>query len=399
MHLSALRVLFLVGLLASVPRATAQAFSPLFSTSTLEDGYAVAQGDLDGDGTPDVVTGAYGVVRVHLNTGQGTLQPGQVIQEADKHATYGLALGDLDGDGDLDLVTADNYDRANRVFRNDGHGRFELSQRTVEHEASTSVALGDLDGDGDLDGVFGNIGHNAVYLNDGRGRMTLKEHLPEQGVTYAVALGDIDRDGDLDLVAGNNGLNRGEANRVYVNDGHGHLSLHQCSEETDITYAVALADLDGDGHLDYVAGNYGVSRIYRNDGRGHFILWQTFEEMDRTCAVAAGDVDRDGDLDLVFGNNYTLNAVHWNLGNGRFGSADRFGVFRDKTYGIALADMNADAWLDCVAVNHQGPVRVLVPRIPEQESILQGDSHARPCQTVHSHPLCGAARKPAEPGL
>src|SRR5205823_2992003 len=147
----------------------------------------VAAGDVDGDGFPDLfVTDAFGPARLFRNRGNGTFEE---ITAASGISVLGnarsAAFADVDGDGDLDLfvcVTGDYYRQMpdppydaedgarNRLFLNNGHGRF----RDVSDEWgisgpkrwSLSALFADFDGDGRADLVVTNdFGMKNLYRN------------------------------------------------------------------------------------------------------------------------------------------------------------------------------------------------------------------------------------------
>src|SRR5215471_7934175 len=104
--------------------------------------------------------------------------------------------------------------------------------------------------------------------------------LEDKGETSAsVSVGDLNGDGLLDIVLAK-GRHWPLHSRVLLNDGEGGFSASNLATAPARTYSAALADVDGDGHLDVVVSNDEPDRklVYRNDGKGHFTESGTFGE-------------------------------------------------------------------------------------------------------------------------
>jgi hypothetical protein len=132
--------------------------------------------------------------------------------------------------------------------------------------------------------------------------------------------------------------------------------------------APLLADLDGDGDLDFVAPQEKGVKVYRNDGGWKFSD-ATAASGDlgtfagRATAVAAADLGKKGKLDLLVSCFGEPNRYFRNAGGGRFEDASKaIGLDRQvmNSRGVAAADVNKDGVLDVVFVNEgQEPLLIL----------------------------------------
>src|SRR2546421_4449498 len=163
--------------------------------------------DLNGDGHLDLVATARLVdpsLHIWLGDGRGGFSP---MTPTWTDIGYGaLATGDINGDGFPDIVVASHFGGVQTLL-SDGQGGF-TEKILRRDDGYVAAQLADFNGDGHLDLIL--LGYrNAgieVYFGDGTGNWTLHTALPETrpGRTMpgrAVVVSDLDHDANLDLVA------------------------------------------------------------------------------------------------------------------------------------------------------------------------------------------------------
>ncbi len=140
------------------------------------------------------------------------------------------------------------------------------------------------------------------------------------------------------------------------------FSLYASSAETKVTRHVEVFDINGDGHLDYVAGNFDLGGAYLldqyiNDGSGNFTHSGTFDTSSNFTEFAAGDVDGDGDMDLVSGFETGADSLHVvkNQGGTLINGLTIIQYSASlPVSAVRLADMDSDGDLDIVYVSESG---------------------------------------------
>ena len=258
---------------------------PLMPSMISYNGPRIAKADVNNDGLEDLfVCGAQG------QEGQLFIQKidGQFIADAQpdfaKDALSDDAdaiFFDADNDGDQDLyvvsggynfVQGDN-ELQDRLYIND-KGKFYKTVNSLPKEAlsGSCVRVADIDNDGDLDifvgsrvvpGRYPESPKSLLFINNGKGEFTnapeaLQTALDSLGMVTDAAWIDLDNDGWKDLVV------CGEWTKI-------HLLSNKNGKLTDLSdqhfpdalkgwwNRLQLADMDDDGDLDLIAGNWGLN--------------------------------------------------------------------------------------------------------------------------------------------
>lgn len=256
------------------------------------EGPCLCVGDVNNDGLDDFYVGGAkgqaGVLNQQAPSGN-FLTTNKTLFELDQESEdTGCLFFDANKDGLLDLYVASGSIEfsssaialADRLYFNTGNGQFKKSNQilpvTTRFESTAAVDAADYDQDGDLDlfvGVrsipfaYGLPGNGYILNNDGKGVFTdvtqqICPALLEIGMITAARWGDINQDLRPDLVVAGewmpirsfinvNGSLVDQSNDFGLSQSHGWY------------HALELADLNGDGKLDIIAGNHGLNSQFK----------------------------------------------------------------------------------------------------------------------------------------
>jgi len=251
--------------------------------------------DIDNDGDLDLYVGGYSMdthsffISYIQNDGTGTFafKEDLLYEVGDIQQSMGTSVefGDFDNDGDADLFVG-NYSSNFIFYYENMNNNFVFSDTlradgaVINIDNMNSIELQDLDADGDIDVYLGmHNGYIFEFLNDGNGNLSFSDTLRADGAPINMGgwtspeFADIDGDGDLDLYVGDWNGNI----HTFINDGSNNFTSNGLlqADEADIRVnywaAPVFSDLDDDGDLDLVVGDYyGNVSKFINDGTGVF---------------------------------------------------------------------------------------------------------------------------------
>ena len=304
-----------------------------------------------------------------------------------------VAVADVNGDGKLALVVTNKCANSLScatgsvsVLMGNGDGTFLAA---VHYSSGgflpASVAVADVNGDGKPDLIVANqLGCNscasgtvAVLLGKSDGTFQAAVSYNSGGTRAdSVVVADVNGDGKPDLVVMNQALcgflcGDGQVG-VLLGNGDGTFGATVSYDSgAYLGYAVAVADVNGDGNPDLVVANgsttlclgCGVSTfgILLGNGNGTFkpvVAYDLFSDGGLPMSLAVADVNGDGKPDLVVTNDChpdscSTSSVSVLLGKGD-GTFQAPAIYDSGGFGamsVVVADVNGDGKPDLVVAN------------------------------------------------
>ncbi len=355
---------------------------------------AVATGDIDNDGDPDLYLACLGR-DVLLRNDNGRFVDTTVASGiANELWGTGAAFADADHDGNLDLYVS-NYCEFDLEHPPAGGKRAVYDGVEVAHGPEGEAGPGINPGAPD-----------RFYLGNGDGTFTDATDaagftLDKALCSYACVFSDVDGDGWEDLLVANDiqpanlFMNRGDG--TFADEGVERGFALNADGQPTSAMGLFVADVDGDGDQDVLRTNFDLepNSLHINDGNGHFAesagrfgLAET--SLDR-LAWGGGffDADCDGDFDLLIANGHVYpqaeqigmhawaqqtqlfeavtdpeRGLRWQDISARTGG----GLAEPRSArGVAFADPDGDGDLDAILVDMDD-----VPRLLENRSERRG---------------------------
>ncbi len=262
---------------------------------------AIAVGDFNNDGKPDLVVSNYGSSNVSLllGNGDGTFQA--AISVPAGVDPLGIAVGDFNGDGNLDIAVINSGSNQISVIPGLGNGTFENAvSTTISVGGLRAITVGDFNLDGKPDVAVTATGGVIVAFGNGNGTFSNAVDYATGTGTFAVTTGYFTNASATaqDLVVVNSQDNTVSVLLAGSNGSFGAATSYIVGT---FPQSAVVADFNGDGFQDIAVANEGsnnVSILYGN-GQGGFGAAVNYAGGTAPVALAAGSFNGTGQTDLA----------------------------------------------------------------------------------------------------
>jgi hypothetical protein len=263
--------------------------------------FGLAIADVDRNGIPDIVTANRSDDSVSVYSGNGSGGFASPVTYAVAGNPFDVAITDINHDGYADIVTAGmniTQSAVSVLFGRSSGGFAAVQAFNAGGFPSESVSAADINSDGFSDVILGVPGGLVNVLYGSASGLSAPQSFTAGVQPYSIDVGDVNGDGRLDLVAA--GANTGHISVLLAEEsGFADPVEFELSNLGD-THRILVADVTSDGHLDVLASTnaFGLA-VFIGDGSGQFNQSRDFHTQSSRGALAVADLDNDGHPDLV----------------------------------------------------------------------------------------------------
>ena len=257
------------------------------------------------------------------------------------------AAADLDQDGKLEIVFSTYRNDSTLYVLNAENGSLKWKYN-VGGCADAAPLIFDVDQDGDYEIVLAGSCNPKTFCFDADSGF-IQWQTPMYGSDSPPTVADLDNDGKLEIIHGQFG---GYVISINGEDGSANWNF-QVDTNCWVQTAPAIMDVDKNGQLDFVVATWSfvdtATAIYCYRGDNHALLWKNVLPRDVIYHGAAfGDIDKDGKQELTIGD-YNGEIFCLNAEDGSVNWRDSFpGGFNYIGAPTSLADLDGDGQLDVV---------------------------------------------------